>query len=132
MLESILGLENLRHGKQEDVAHRWENKVPLTMVNKILVVNDEKDIVDLIEEALSKILRQPERHQKSIRRRAGTAHLRGYQPDTTILDVILPDMNGFEVHRKKRKFSYCSILFLPSRSTALSSIPETVIEKKKM
>ena len=106
--------------------------MPLTMANKILVVNDEKDIVDLIEEALSKILRQPERHQKSIRRRAGTAHLQGYQPDTTILDVILPDMNGFEVHRKKRKFSYCSILFLPSRSTALSSIPETVIEKKKM
>ena len=95
------------------------------MVNKILVVNDEKDIVDLIEEALSKILRQPERHQKSIRRRAGTAHLRGYQPDTTILDVILPDMNGFEVHRKKRKFSYCS------RTTALSSISETVIEKRK-
>lgn len=83
--------------------------MPLTMVNKILLADDEKDIVDLIEEALSKTLRQPERHQKSICRRAGTAHLRGYQPDTTILDFILPDMDGFEVHRKIRKFSYCSI-----------------------
>lgn len=111
---------------------KWEDKVPLTMANKILLSDNEKDIVDLIKKLYAKIPRQPERHQKSICRRAGTAHLRGYQPDTTILDVILLDMGGYEVLRKIRKFSYCSILFLPSRSTALSSIFETVIEKKKM
>lgn len=95
-------------------------------------MDDEKDIVDLIEKLYAKIPRQPERHQKSICRRAGTAHLRGYQPDTTIIDVILPNMDGFEVRRKIRKFSYCSILFLLSRSTTLLSISKTVIEKKEM
>lgn len=41
---------------------KWEDKVPLIMVNKILVVDDEKDIVDLIKKLYAKIPRQPERH----------------------------------------------------------------------
>ena len=41
---------------------------------------------------------------------------REFQPDVVILDIMLPDIDGLEVCRKIREFSYCSILFLSSRN----------------
>ena len=47
---------------------------------------------------------------------------REFQPDVVILDIMLPDIDGLEVCRKIREFSYCSILFLSSRNDDIDKI----------
>ena len=84
------------------------------MPDKILLVDDERDIVDLLEDALRK-------DGFSHIRRAYTGadaleQCRAFEPDVIVLDIMLPDMDGIEVCRKVREFSHCSILFLSSRN----------------
>ena len=90
------------------------------MNSKILLVDDEKDISDLIEEAL---------RQDSFAdiQEANTGLdaiqiCREYQPDVIILDIMLPDIDGIEVCKKIREFSICSILFLSSRNDDIDKI----------
>jgi DNA-binding response OmpR family regulator len=45
-----------------------------------------------------------------------------YQPDVVILDVMLPDIDGIEVWKKIREFSYCPILFLSSKNDDIDKI----------
>lgn len=90
------------------------------MEHKILLVDDEKDIVDLVEEALQK------EGFHSIRKACtGTEALRicrDFQPDVIVLDIMLPDIDGLEVCKQIRVFSYCSILFLSSRNDDIDKI----------
>ncbi|TDA22528.1 response regulator [Extibacter muris] len=81
------------------------------MKNKILLIDDEKDIVDLIAEAL----RQDSfaSIKKAYTGADAIPICREYQPDVIVLDVMLPDMDGFEVCKAIREFSIC---FLASRS----------------
>lgn len=88
--------------------------------NKILLVDDEKDILDLMQETLQK------EGFPSIKR-ASTGMdavniCREFDPDVIILDVMLPDMDGLEVCRQIREFSYCSILFLSSKNDEIDKI----------
>ena len=90
------------------------------MNSRILLVDDEKDIVDLIQEVLQKDGFQDIR-------RAGTGMdalqiCREFQPEVVVLDIMLPDMDGIEVCRKIREFSHCSILFLSSRNDDIDKI----------
>ncbi|WP_312609277.1 response regulator transcription factor, partial [Mammaliicoccus sciuri] len=43
-------------------------------------------------------------------------------PDVVILDIMLPDIDGIEVCKKIREFSYCSILFLSSKNDDIDTI----------
>lgn len=90
------------------------------MNNKILLVDDEKDISDLIEEAL----RQDSFAdiQKAYTGMEAIQICREYQPDVVILDIMLPDIDGIEVCKKIREFSICSILFLSSRNDDIDKI----------
>lgn len=47
---------------------------------------------------------------------------REFEPHVIILDIMLPDLDGLEVCRKIREFSYCSILFLSSRNDDIDKI----------
>ena len=47
---------------------------------------------------------------------------REFQPDAVILDIMLPDIDGLEVCRQIREFSYCSILFLSSKNDDVDKI----------
>ena len=47
---------------------------------------------------------------------------REFQPDAVILDIVLPDIDGLEVCRQIREFSYCSILFLSSKNDDVDKI----------
>ena len=79
------------------------------MSEKILLVDDEKDIVDLLVEVLTK-----EGFMDVSRAYTGQdaiAVCQTFSPDVVVLDVMLPDMNGIEVCRKIREFSYCPVLF---------------------
>ena len=88
--------------------------------SKILLVDDEKDIVDLMEE----VLRQDgfREIRRAYRGSEAVTLCREFQPDAVILDVMLPDMDGLEVCRRIREFSYCSILFLSSRNDDIDKI----------
>lgn len=90
------------------------------MENKILLVDDEKDIVDLVEEVLRK-----EGFRAIQKAYNGTDALkicRDFQPDVIVLDIMLPDIDGLEVCRQIRQFSYCSILFLSSKNDDVDKI----------
>ncbi len=65
--------------------------------NRVLVVDDEPNIVDVISMAL--------RFQSFTVESAGTgtdalADVASFRPDLIVLDVMLPDMEGFDVARR--------------------------------
>ena len=82
----------------------------------ILVVDDEQEILEMLE---------------SIFQRAGYAHIltaasgeaalkiwKEKQPDIIILDVMLPDMDGFAVLKRIREISKIPVLMLTARGEA--------------
>ena len=87
---------------------------------KILLVDDEKDIADLIEE----VLRQDsfENIKKVYTGMDAVQVCREYQPDVVVLDIMLPDIDGIEVCKQIREFSFCSILFLSSKNDDIDKI----------
>jgi len=90
------------------------------MNNKILLVDDEKDIVDLIEEVLQqdnfKCIRKAYTGEEAIEL------CKSFEPDVVVLDIMLPDIDGIEVCKKIREFSLCSILFLSSKNDDIDKI----------
>ena len=91
-----------------------------SMDRKILLVDDEKDIADLIEE----VLRQDsfENIKKVYTGMDAVQVCREYQPDVVVLDIMLPDIDGIEVCKQIREFSFCSILFLSSKNDDIDKI----------
>lgn len=90
------------------------------MDSKILLVDDEKDIVDLLQEVLHRdgFLQV----QKAYTGADALQICRTFQPDVVVLDVMLPDLDGLEVCKKIREFSYCSVLFLSSKNDDVDKI----------
>lgn len=97
---------------EQTAAKPWERK-------HVLVVDDEEGILELVEYHL---------------RRAGyevmlaDTGLDGYrlakdkQPDLVILDLMLPDMDGFEVCRRIRRHSDVPVLMLTARADDIDKI----------
>src|SRR5215212_5407664 len=81
--------------------------------HRVLVVDDEPNIVDVIAMAL--------RFQGSTVESAGTGAdalraVAGFKPDLLVLDVMLPDMEGFEVARRLgAQRARVPIIFLTAR-----------------
>ena len=87
---------------------------------KIMAVDDEPDILDLLEKAL-----RIEGFPTVIKIDTGIKAVNAckeIQPDMIILDVMLPDIDGYEVCRQIRQFSHCPILFLSSKNDELDKI----------
>ncbi len=87
---------------------------------KIMAVDDEPDILGLLEKALN-IEGFPTVIKIDTGRKAVNA-CKEIQPDMMILDVMLPDIDGYEVCRQIRQFSNCPILFLSSKNDELDKI----------
>lgn len=87
---------------------------------KIMVVDDESDILDLLEKALN-----IEGYYNIIKISNGLDAVdacRRMSPDVIVLDVMLPDIDGYEVCKRVREFSHCPILFLSSKNDELDKI----------
>ncbi|WP_418462234.1 response regulator transcription factor [Frisingicoccus sp.] len=87
---------------------------------KIMIVDDEPDILVLLEKALNM-----EGFSDIIKCGNGFAAVDACQkllPDLMILDVMLPDIDGYEVCRQIRQFSHCPILFLSSKNDEVDKI----------
>jgi DNA-binding response OmpR family regulator len=53
---------------------------------------------------------------------SGIELVRAKRPDTVTLDVVLPDMNGYDVARRIREFSHTYIIILTARSGLRATI----------
>ena len=81
---------------------------------KIMIVDDEPDILDLIEKALN--IEGFFNITKVLNGVKAVDTCKKICPDTIILDVMLPDIDGYEVCKQIRQFSHCPILFLSSKN----------------
>ena len=84
---------------------------------KILVVEDDPGIVDVLEYTLQK-----EGHEIECVQRGSEAIDKAATVDFILLDVGLPDMDGFEVCRRVRRTLNIPILFLTSRSEEVDRV----------
>ena len=89
------------------------------MQKKILVVDDDKDIVKLITKSLS--YEGFETISASSGKEALCA-LKENHIDFIILDIMMPDMDGFDVCRSIRKSHNAPILFLSARDKDIDKI----------
>ena len=78
---------------------------------KVLIIEDDREIVDAISLAFQ--IRWPEAKVVSTRLgKKGVELVESEAPDIVILDLGLPDINGFEVLRQIRLFSSVPIIIL--------------------
>lgn len=81
---------------------------------KIILIDDEIEILDLVETVL---------------RKEGLAHIytatcgqegillcKEINPDVIVLDIMLPDLDGYEVCKQLRAFTFAPILFLSAKT----------------
>ena len=89
------------------------------MNTNILLIEDEASIADNISYAL-----QTEGYKVIWEQLGnnGISHLQNNSVELVILDVGLPDINGFEVCKSIRKFSDVPIIFLTARSEEIDRI----------
>lgn len=87
---------------------------------KIMVVDDETDILDLLEKALN--IEGFYNITKVDKGLSAISICQEMQPDIIILDVMLPDIDGYEVCKQIRGFSHCPVLFLSSKNDELDKI----------
>lgn len=88
--------------------------------NKILIIDDEDDLLNLLETYLLK-----EGFNNIFKASSGVAGINTClreNPDIIILDVMLPDIEGFEVCRRLRNFTYAPILFLSAREEEVDKL----------
>lgn len=87
-------------------------------MSKILIIDDEKEIVDLLKDSLE---------------RKGNTVLAAYDgkegiekakemPDLIVLDIMMPDIDGYEVCRKIRDTVICPIVFLSAKQSEMDRI----------
>jgi len=100
-----------------------KNKGVIGMGKKILVVDDEKNIVDILKlnlqkegytvfEAYDGVTAVEKALTKNVEEK----------PDLILLDVMLPEMNGFEVCKKVRESSSVPILMITAREEEVDKV----------
>ncbi len=87
---------------------------------KVMLVDDEPDILELLEKALN--IEGIEYIIKAENGRDAVKKCQTLCPDVVILDIMLPDMDGYEVCRQIRSISHCPILFLSSKNDELDKL----------
>ncbi len=72
----------------------------MVMVKKILLIEDEEILIDLLQRKLSQ-----EGYEVSIARdgEEGLKKMKEINPDLILLDIVMPKMDGFEVMEKMDK-----------------------------
>ncbi len=82
------------------------------MAEKILVIDDEETTVQLIAILLE---RRGYEVIKAFRADDGLRKAYRNQPDLVLLDIMMPDMDGWEVCKRMREMSDVPIIFLTAR-----------------
>lgn len=83
------------------------------MPEKILIIDDEEATVHLIAMLLEK---RGFETIKAYRAEEGLRKAYRHQPDLVLLDIMMPDMDGWEICKRLREMSDVPIVFLTARS----------------
>jgi DNA-binding response OmpR family regulator len=87
----------------------------------VLVIDDEPDIVEIVRLTFS--LRWPEAEVLyAATGEAGLEAVAADSPDVVILDIGLPDLEGFEVCQRIRRFSDVPVIMLTARHEELDKV----------
>ena len=87
-------------------------------MSTILIIDDEKELVMLLQDELEARGYQVLAAYNGV---DGVA-LAKRQPDLIVLDIMMPEMDGFEVCRKIRDEALCPILFLSAKQAESDKI----------
>lgn len=87
---------------------------------RILVVDDERDLRQLIQTALQKEGFQQIETAASMKE--GMEKFQNFNPHIAILDIMLPDGDGYELCQKIRETSYIPVLFLSAKSDEFDKV----------
>ncbi|MBY0223286.1 MULTISPECIES: response regulator transcription factor [Sporosarcina] len=87
---------------------------------RILIVDDESDLRHLMETALMKEGFSEIKTAGSVRE--GWEQFEASSPDIAILDIMLPDGEGYDLCKKIREVSHIPILFLSAKSDETDKI----------
>ena len=88
---------------------------------KILIVDDDPDVVEVVSLCFS--LRWPDAHViSSSTGEDALAHVEKDKPDLVLLDIVLPDMDGFQVCQEIREFSDVPVVMLSARDTEVDKV----------
>ncbi len=88
-------------------------------MKKILIIEDDPSVIEVVEYALQKAGFSCSSMTTG---RKALASLQTEQPDLIILDLILPDMDGIDICKEIRKFSFVSIIMLTSKAEEADKI----------
>ncbi|OFI05050.1 transcriptional regulatory protein YycF [Clostridium acetireducens DSM 10703] len=80
---------------------------------KILLIDDEEAILDLLETVLKK--EGFKNVFKASTGKQGIYMFKEEKPDLIVLDIMLPDIDGYEVCKNIRAISYVPIIFLSAK-----------------
>ncbi|PEK03113.1 response regulator transcription factor [Bacillus wiedmannii] len=96
------------------------HNIPDVYTKKILIVDDEKEILNLLEAVLKK---EGFQHIYTCTTGKDGIHMcRQVQPDLIILDIMLPDLDGYSVCEQIRQFTFVPIFFLSAKNEDLDKI----------
>lgn len=100
------------------LVERSSNQLPLSQ--KILIVDDEEDIVKLLKTVLVK--EGFEHVYTASSAEEGWIRFQEKQPDLVILDIMLPDGEGYDVCKQIRSVSNVPIFFLSAKNEEIDKI----------
>ena len=86
---------------------------------KILIIEDEKALARLLDLALTHEGYETKSEYDGDR---GFEDVSRYEPDLILLDLMLPGMDGIEICRKVREFSFVPILMLTARGETVDKV----------
>ncbi len=88
--------------------------------NRVLLVDDEVEILDLLETVLRKEGFQ--QIDKAVSGQEAIALSRKQNHDVIVLDIMLPDMDGYQVCQEIRKVTFAPIIFLSAKSDEIDKL----------
>lgn len=88
------------------------------MTNQILIVDDEPDIINLLQDYFEM------NGYTVLTAQSGMDALKkaGHSPDLILLDINMPEVDGFEVCTRIREFVSCPIIFLTAKVEEVDKI----------
>lgn len=88
---------------------------------RILAVDDEPEVIDVVRLCFN--LRWPEAEViAATTGEEALAAIEGQAPDLVLLDIMLPDIDGFEVCEEVRRFSDVPIIMLTARDAEVERV----------